>query len=138
MRLTLGRKLGMSFGVILALMVVSSLMSYVKVKQPSLEETLYQFRVPTLDNCRKIQSDLNYGGKSAAFHPRGNPASPARSAQKAFDKAWENVGKHVQVLTELSTRLTLQENRDRLAQFKELSLRPGRLKGRRWPWQVAE
>lgn len=60
MRLTLGRKLGMSFGVILALMIVSSAMTYVKIKDSqSKEEFLINLRVPTMINCRKAQSDLN-------------------------------------------------------------------------------
>ena len=132
MRLTLGRKLGLSFGVILALMVVSSLMSYVKVKSSqALQETLINVRVPTLDNCRKVQNDMNYGGnKSRQVILAG--AEPARreAAQKAYDEAWESVAKDVAALTELSPRWTLQENRDRLARFKELSIRAREAQGK--------
>ena len=50
----------MSFGVILALMIVSSAMTYVKIKDSqSKEEFLINLRVPTMINCRKAQSDLN-------------------------------------------------------------------------------
>src|SRR5579864_6202233 len=132
MRLTLGRKLGLSFGVILALMVVSSLMSYVKVKSSqALQETLINVRVPTLDNCRKVQNDMNYGGnKSRQVILAG--AEPARreAAQKAYDEAWESVAKDVAALTELSPRWTLQENRDRLARFKELCIRAREAEGK--------
>jgi methyl-accepting chemotaxis protein len=121
MRLTLGRKLGLSFGAVLALMTFSAGMSYIKVKQvQSVEGTLIGIRVPTLAACRQIQNDLNYSG-SKARHVILAGTQPARRqvAQKAFDAAWENVGKHFEVLSELSTRFTLQENRDRVAHLKE-------------------
>ena len=121
MRLTLGRKLGLSFGVILALMMLSAVMSYIKVKQiQSLEGALLGIRVPTLDACRQIQSDLNYSGSKARhFILAGTQPARRGAPQKAFDTAWENVGKHLQVLSELSTRFTMQENRDRVAHLKE-------------------
>ena len=121
MRLTLGRKLGMSFGVILALMMLSAVMSYIKVKQvQSLEGALLGIRVPTIDACRQIQSDLNYSGSKARhFILAGTQPARRGAPQKAFDTAWENVGKHLQVLSELSTRFTMQENRDRVAHLKE-------------------
>jgi methyl-accepting chemotaxis protein len=132
MRLTLGRKLGLSFGVILALMVVSSLMSYVKVKSSqALQETLINVRVPTLDNCRKVQNDMNYGGnKSRQVILAGAEPTRREAAQKAYDEAWESVAKDVAALTELSPRWTLQENRDRLARFKELSIRAREAQGK--------
>ncbi len=121
MRLTLGRKLGMSFGVILALMIVSSAMTYVKIKgSQSKEEFLINLRVPTMINCRKAQSDLNYtGSKSRHFILAG--AQPARRelALKGFNTGWENVAKDVAALSELSSRWTVQDNRDRLAHLKE-------------------
>ncbi len=132
MRLTLGRKLGMSFGVILALMVVSSLMSYVKVKSSqALQETLINVRVPTLDNCRKIQNDMNYGAtKSRQVILAGTEPARREAAQKLYDEAWESVAKDVSALTELSPRWALQENRDRLASFKELSAKAREAQGK--------
>jgi len=120
-RLTLGRKLGLSFGVILALMIVSSIMSYVTVKDSQAkEEFLINVRVATIINCRKAQSNLDYtGSKSRHFILAG--AQPARreAALKAFNAGWENVAKEVAALTAVSPRWSLQENRDRLARLKE-------------------
>ena len=132
MRLTLGRKLGMSFGVILALMVVSSLMSYVKVKSSqAIQETLINVRVPTLDNCRKVQNDMNYGAtKSRQVILAGTEPVRREAAQKVYDQAWESVAKDVAALTELSPRWGLQENRDRLASFKELSAKAREAQGK--------
>ena len=86
MRLTLGRKLGLSFGVILALMVVSSVMSYVKMKDSQAsQETLINVRVPTMDNCRKVQDDMNYGAtKSRQFILAGTEPVRREAAQKVF------------------------------------------------------
>jgi methyl-accepting chemotaxis protein len=120
-RLTLGRKLGLSFGVILGLMIVSSIMSYVTVKDSQAkEEFLINVRVATIINCRKAQSNLDYtGSKSRHFILAG--AQPARreAALKAFNAGWENVAKEVAALTAVSPRWSLQENRDRLARLKE-------------------
>jgi methyl-accepting chemotaxis protein len=121
MRLTLGRKLGLSFGVILALMVVSSGMSYMKLRRvQDLENTLMMVRVPELDVCRQIQNDLNYSG-SKARHVilAGNQTARREAAQKSYDTAWERVGKHMAILGELTSRFTLHENSDRFARLKE-------------------
>jgi len=121
MRLTLGRKLGLSFGAILALTTFSAGMSYFKVKQvQSAEATLIGIRVPTLDACRQLQNDLNYSGSKARhFILAGTQPARREAARKAFDTAWDNVGKHLAVLDELSSKFTLQENRDRFARLKE-------------------
>jgi methyl-accepting chemotaxis protein len=121
MRLTLGRKLGLSFGVILALMIVSAAMSYTRVQEvQAVEGTLIGVRVPELDACRQIQSDLNYSGsKARQFILAGTQPARRQAAQKAFDTAWENAGKHLAVLAELSSKFSLQDNRDRFARLKE-------------------
>jgi methyl-accepting chemotaxis protein len=121
MRLTLGRKLGLSFGVILVLMVVGSGMSYVKLRQvQDLENALMMVRVPELEVCRQIQNDLNYSG-SKARHVilAGNQTARREAARKSYDTAWENIGKHMAILGELTSRFTLQENSDRFARLKE-------------------
>src|SRR5579859_2612873 len=60
MRLTLGKKLGAGFGVILALMVFSSLMTYFKSSniQESEGHTM-SLRVPTINPLTDLQRDLN-------------------------------------------------------------------------------
>jgi methyl-accepting chemotaxis protein len=121
MRLTLGRKLGLSFGVILMLMFTSSAMTYVKVKDSqSKEEFLINVRVPTVINCRKAQSNINYAAsKSRHFILAGTAPARREVALKAFNGGWENIAKDIAALTEVSPRWSLQENRDRLARLKE-------------------
>jgi methyl-accepting chemotaxis protein len=114
MRLTLGRKLGLSFGVILTLMIVSSVMTYVKIKESqSKEEFLINVRVPTMINCRKARSDINYtGSKSRHFILAGTQPARREVALRAFNTGWENVAKDIAALTEVSPRWSLQENRE--------------------------
>jgi methyl-accepting chemotaxis protein len=121
MRLTLGRRLGLSFGVILMLMFTSSAMTYVKVKDSqSKEEFLINVRVPTMINCRKAQNDINYAAsKSRHFILAGTQPARREVALKAFNGGWENIAKDIAALTEVSPRWSLQENRDRLARLKE-------------------
>ena len=121
MRLTLGRKLGLSFGVILALMIVSSAMTYTKIKDSqSKEEFLINVRVPTMINCRKAQNDINYAAsKSRHFILAGTQPARREAALKGFNTGWENIAKDVAALTEIAPRWSLQENRDRLARLKE-------------------
>ena len=79
MRLTLGRKLGLSFGVILALMIVSSIMSYVTVKDSQAkEEFLINVRVATIINCRK--ASRLYGIQISSLHSCWSSASKKRSS----------------------------------------------------------
>jgi methyl-accepting chemotaxis protein len=106
MRLTLGRRLGLSFGVILALMIVSSGMTYMKIKDSqSKEYLLINVRVPTMINCRKAQNDINYGAsKSRHFILAGTQPARREAALKGFNTGWDNVAKDVAALTELSPR----------------------------------
>jgi methyl-accepting chemotaxis protein len=121
MRLTLGRKLGLGFGAILALMVLSAVSSYFKLAD--IKESVARMvsvRVPTLDACRQIQNDLNYSGaKSRQVILAGTQPTRREGALKSYNTAWDNVAKHVATLTELSPHWLLQENRDKLARFKE-------------------
>jgi methyl-accepting chemotaxis protein len=121
MKLTLGKKLGLGFGVILVLMAFSTVMSYVKltdVKQT--QDLIVNMRFPTLETARKLQRDLNQVGNKGrqAILAGGDPAR-REAAIKLADEAWAAVDEDVARLDELSSRWTLQENRDRLAEIKK-------------------
>jgi methyl-accepting chemotaxis protein len=120
MKLTLGKKLGMGFGVILALMVFSSVMSYVKSASiKASQDTTFEVRYPTLETARNLQRDLNQTqSKGRQIVLAG--AEPARreAAKKLFDSSWDDVGKDVARFDELEPKWTLQANRDRLAAMK--------------------
>jgi len=122
MKLTLGRKLGLGFGVILALMVVSGILSYVKsadIKQ--IQTKILQSRVPTMETAKDLQRDLNQvqstGRKTILA---GSDSARWESSKKSFDSAWDDIGKDVARLDELSSGWTLQLNRDRLSKMKDM------------------
>jgi len=121
MKLTLGKKLGLGFGVILALMVFSAVMTYVKsseIKQS--QDRALDLRFPTLATAKDLQRDLNQTqskGRQAILAG----AEPARreAAKKLFDGNWGAIEKDVAALDELAPKWTLQANRDRLDEVKK-------------------
>ena len=120
MRLTLGKKLGLGFGVILALMVLSAVLTFQKssaVKE--IQEFAMTVRVPTIGALKDLQRDLNQTmSKSRQAVLAGSQSDRWEAAKKLFDSSWDDVGKDVARLDELSPQWTLQENRDRLAETK--------------------
>jgi methyl-accepting chemotaxis protein len=120
MKLTLGKKLGLGFGTILALMVFSAVMSYVKtadIKQT--QDAILNQRVPTLDTARKLQRDLNQtASKARQAMLAGTDARRREDGKRLLDSAWDSIDKDIARMDELSPHWTLQANRDRLAQMK--------------------
>ena len=97
MRLTIGRKLGLGFGVILALMASSAVISYVKlgdVKQN--QDTAFDRRFPTLETARRLQRDLNQtGNKGRQAILAGGDPSRREAAKRLCDESWALVDKDV-------------------------------------------
>lgn len=66
MRLTLGKKLGLGFGSILALMAASTVLSYLRVSEvQQIQSTVLSVRFPTLDGIRQLQRDLFQSGSKS-------------------------------------------------------------------------
>lgn len=60
MRLTVGRKLGLSFFSVLALMVLSACFIYIKVSDiKATQDRAVNVRFPTTRDCIQLQRDLN-------------------------------------------------------------------------------
>src|SRR5208337_4863225 len=120
MKVTLGKKLGLGFGVILALMVVSAVLNYVKsaeIKQT--QDAILNVRMPTLDTARKLQMDLNQtASKTRQAMLAGAEAKRRTDAQNLLDNAWSAIEKDIARMDELEPGWTLQVNRDRLAEMK--------------------
>ena len=128
MQLTLGKKLGLGFGVILVLMVVSAATSYFKLAGiRHTEQDILEVRVPSLEACRTVQIHLQYAASKARQAILAG-TEPARRtvAEKSYATAWDGIGKEVAILQDLSPSWSKQENRDLLAKAKEslASLRP--------------
>src|SRR5271166_1025999 len=121
MKLTLGKQLGMGFGAILALMVASTFLSYLRVSEVQrIQATTLSLRVPTLDGVRQLQRDLfQTGSKCRQAILAGGQTERREDGIRRFDGIWSKVDEDVATLTELSPRWSRQENRDRLAKIKE-------------------
>jgi methyl-accepting chemotaxis protein len=121
MKLTLGRKLGLGFGVILALMVLSVVLTYSKASSIKETQTLItEVRVPTISALKDLQRELNQTqskGRQAIL--AGNEQGRWEAGNKAFGASWDEIGKIVARLDELSPQWNIQANRDRLVELKQ-------------------
>jgi methyl-accepting chemotaxis protein len=121
MKLKIGTKLGLGFGVILAFVVISGVLCYLKlgvIEQKS--SYITDVRVPTIEAAGNLQDRLDYTGSKArqAILAGGDPERRSK-AQQSFEEGWEDMEKQLSVLDELAPRWAQQANRDRLAAIKE-------------------
>ena len=121
MKLTLGKKLGLGFGVILALMVLSTVMTYWKVADiKQSQDNVFSLSFPSVETAASLQRDLNQvASKGRQAILAGTEPDKREAAKKLSDDAWSEVGKDVARLDELASHWTLPENRDRLAEIKK-------------------
>ncbi len=121
MKLTLGKKLGLGFGVILALMVLNAVLTYMKASAiKETQELITSVRVPTIGALKDLQRELNQTqSKGRQVVLAGTEPDRREAAQKIFDANWDTIGKDVAKLEELSPNWALQANRDRLAETKK-------------------
>ncbi len=120
MKLSLARKLSLGFGTILALMVFTASMSYLKTSaMMHAEDRMVNVRVPSIEAAQSLQRDLNQTQSKGrqAILAGGEPAK--RDAAKVlFDDAWGGAGDDVAALDELAPKWE-QVNRDLLADAKQ-------------------
>jgi methyl-accepting chemotaxis protein len=121
MKLTLGKKLGLGFGLILALMALSTMLTYSKASAiKATQTTITEVRIPTIGALKDLQADLNQTlNKGRQTILAGTDSARRDAGRKVFDDAWEGVGRDVAKLEEFSPHWTLQANRDRLAETKQ-------------------
>src|SRR5882672_4407575 len=121
MKLTLGKKLGLGFGVILALMVFSAVLTYLQAASIKVDQDLAMaVRMPSLETCRNLQRDLNLSqNKGRQVILAGTETSRREVAKKAFDGAWSDIEKDIARMDDLAPKWTLQANRDRLDDVKK-------------------
>jgi len=121
MKLTLGKKLGLGFGVVLALTVLSSVMSYLKSADIRKgQDSALDVRFPSVGAARKIQGDLNQTqskGRQAIL--AGAEADRREAAKKLFDAAWDEIEKDMAGMDELAPKWVNQANRDHLNDVKK-------------------
>jgi CHASE3 domain sensor protein len=121
MKVTLGKKLGSGFAVIVALMVLTAVLTY--WRSTAIEQTQARVTgvlVPTINALKDLQRDLNQTqskGRQAIL--AGNEAARWQNGKQAFDSAWAEIGKDIATLDELSPHWSVQENRDKLIETKQ-------------------
>ncbi len=121
MTFTLGKKLGAGFGCILALMVLSAVLTYVKagaIKEG--HDRTINMRFPSIAACKDLQRDLNQAqskGRQAVL--AGTEPVRREAAKKLFEDNWGAIGKDVAQLDEFAPKWSFQANRDRLADLKQ-------------------
>jgi len=120
MRLTLGRKLGLGFGVILTLIVVDTTLTYLQANAIKMnQDRAMGVSMPTLEACRNMQRDLNQTqSKGRQVILAGTETSRRESAKRLFDEAWADVEKDVARMDELAPQWAVQQNRDLLVEVK--------------------
>jgi methyl-accepting chemotaxis protein len=121
MKLTLGKKLGLGFGSILTLMILSAMLTYSKASAVrETQENITGLRMPTIAALKDLQRDLDQTqskGRQAILG--GSDSAHWGAGKKLFDAAWDDIGKDVAELDELAPLWSAQENRDRLAETKK-------------------
>jgi methyl-accepting chemotaxis protein len=120
-RLTLGRKLGLGFGVILGLIVVDTTLTYLQANAIKMhQDRAMGVSMPTLETCRNLQKDLNQTqSKGRQVLLAGTETARRESAKKAFNEAWGDIEKDVARMDELAPQWAVQQNRDLLLEVKK-------------------
>lgn len=121
MKFTLGKKLGLGFGIILVLITISSALSYRQSSEiKEIERFIVSSRFPSIQAITQLQDAVDYSGsKSRQAILAATVQARKEDAQKRFNGAWDRIDKAVGKLDELSARWTIQEDKDRLAQIKQ-------------------
>jgi methyl-accepting chemotaxis protein len=120
-RFTIGRKIALGFVSVLTLMVISSVITYMKVS--SIKETqdrAVNVRFPTTKTCADLQRDLNQAqskGRQAIL--AGGEPTRWLEARNIYDSNWAAIAADITKLDEAAPRWSLQANRDRLAEIKK-------------------
>jgi methyl-accepting chemotaxis protein len=120
MRLTLGKKLGGGFGLILGLMLVSSAMTYLKsVTAGQTQDSALGISSPSLETARRLQRDLNQTqnrGRQAILS--GATRDRSEEARLAWKAAWDEIEKDTDGMEALAPKWTLQASRDQWEKVK--------------------
>ena len=122
MKLTVGKKLGLGFGIILAFTVLSAVLTYVKaVEIREAQSCVMTLRVPTISALKDLQRDVTQTqSKGRQVILCGSQAKRREEAKNTFERDWNTVAKDVETLDELAPHWLLQANRDRLVNIKNL------------------
>jgi CHASE3 domain sensor protein len=90
LRFTFGKKLGTSFGVILALAVLGSTISYIELAAVTRDvDATFELRFPSSEAIKVLQRDMNMTSvKARQAILAGSQPDRRDVAQKAWKKTW--------------------------------------------------
>jgi methyl-accepting chemotaxis protein len=116
MRLTLGKKIGVGFGCVLALMVLSAILTYTEVgSMRQIQERAMTVRIPTIVALKGLQRDVTQTQDTARQGVlAGGATKPRDTAMLAFNEAWNDVASDLRRLGELAPAWTVSDNQSRL------------------------
>jgi methyl-accepting chemotaxis protein len=120
MKLTLGKKLGLGFGVILALAVLSAILAYVRagsIKQ--IQDRAMDVGVPTIGVLKDVQRGLNQAqsiGREVIL--AGADPDRRETGNRTFAASWDDTARDIERLDALEPNWASQENRNRLSDLK--------------------
>jgi methyl-accepting chemotaxis protein len=121
LKLTLGKKLGAGFGLVLALMVFIATASYLKSDDIRRgQDAAFEVRVPSLKAAIRLQRDLNQTqvkGRQAIL--AGTEPARLEQAKKLFEGCWSDVEKDISGMDDLAPKWDLQVSRDQLDEIKK-------------------
>ncbi len=121
MKFTLGRKLGLAFALVLAVMACSSGLTYWKIAEMrSQEELMIEVRIPSLTYSLDLLAHSNQASsKAREFILMADDPAVAIRAKNDWDNEEKAMDVDVQKLKEVSSRFVLQANRDRVNSLME-------------------
>jgi methyl-accepting chemotaxis protein len=119
MKLTLGKKLGTGFGIILVLMIFSTTLAYLEASRiEAVQDVNFDVRTPTVIACKDFQRDMNQmanKGRQAVLS--SGDAAAYKDGKKLYDEQAKLVEKDIARLDDLAP-LWNQADRDRLSALK--------------------
>ena len=119
-KLKIGQKLALGFAAILALMVFSAVLSYMKANEIGAGvDSAMKVRVPSIRTLTELQRDLNQTqskGRQAIL--AGTERERKEAAMKLFTSAWDAIDHDVAALDKLAPNWTDAADREKLASIK--------------------
>jgi methyl-accepting chemotaxis protein len=121
MKLTVGNKLGLAFGSILFLVLISAAISNFKANAISRsQDSMMELRIPTSEVIKDLQRDLNATQNKGRQAVLGGTDPARRDAARALHvAAWKAADKDVDALAQIAPRWTSAEIVDRFASIKD-------------------
>lgn len=120
MRFTIGKKLGFGFGVLILLMIVSSAITYSKLKEVDEVQTrVVDQRFPTVLAGDQLLNGLNHSlAALRGYIILGSDPEKAEFFKNDRAAAWKDITEALESLHRFSKNWTVKTNLDRLEQLK--------------------